>query len=372
MNIICPQCSATGTISEALVPDGGKVVVCPKCRSKFSVTKVSSKVGPVALSSLLSPDEKTPVKCPECGASGSLPTHRIPAAGTTVTCPKCKARFHAKRSIPSPTAPPATAAAAGENVPFRCPQCGREGSLPGSRVSEGGMGMNCPVCNARFFVRRPGEARPGVTATPPGQPVTTHDGGARPVSTSPGLVGTSVTGVGPLSPTGSSSRGNPVGASAASRGAGSGSALALDDIWSGPSTTRAVAGGAGAAFVGAMIWAFITVMTGYQIGWMAIGVGALVGFAVKFFGRGTDQTFGFIGAGLALFGCVIGNLMAACAFISADPRNPGFISVFLDALGNPGTAARIMGAAFHPLDVLFYIFAVSTGYKVAVSNEQGT
>jgi hypothetical protein len=130
-----------------------------------------------------------------------------------------------------------------------------------------------------------------------------------------------------------------------------------------------MAGGAGAAFVGAMLWAFITVITNYQIGWMAIGVGALVGFAVKFLGRGSEAKFGFIGAGLALFGCVIGNLMVACAFISNDPRNAGFLSILFEALFSPTTAARIMGANFHPLDILFYILAVSTGYRVALSSE---
>jgi len=34
-----------------------------------------------------------------------------------------------------------------------------------------------------------------------------------------------------------------------------------------------VGGGIAAAVVGAIIWAIITVVTGYQIGWMAVGVG---------------------------------------------------------------------------------------------------
>ncbi len=138
-----------------------------------------------------------------------------------------------------------------------------------------------------------------------------------------GLVSPSVAAT--LSPSAPAYRGDPTAAPIGPRGVGSGGAQSLDDMWSTPSLGRAFAGGAGAAVLGAVLWAFITVMTTFQIGWMAIGVGALVGFAVKFFGRGTEQTYGFAGAGLALFGCVIGNLMASCAFISSDPRNPGLI-----------------------------------------------
>jgi predicted Zn finger-like uncharacterized protein len=358
MNVKCPRCAATGTISEALVPDGGKTVACPKCRVKFTVTKAPSKAGPDPISSPLPPEEKVPVTCRACGASGSLPASRIPPGGATITCPKCKARFPVNRPVPAAAAITPATSSAGGTVPYRCPQCGREGSVSGRLVPEGGTGMNCPGCNTRFFVRRPGEADRDTPATPQPRAMPARNAADPTISSNPGLVGASVTVPRPLTPSGLPRLGN----------ARADTGPSLDEMW-GPSVGRAVAGGAAAALVGAMIWAFITVITSFQIGWMAIGVGALVGFAVKFFGRSTDQTFGFIGAGFSLFGCAVGNLMAACAFISSDPRNAGFISILFDALGSPGTAARIMGASFHPLDILFYIFAVSTGYKVALSNE---
>jgi hypothetical protein len=37
-----------------------------------------------------------------------------------------------------------------------------------------------------------------------------------------------------------------------------------------------IVGGAVAAAVGATIWAIITAVTNYQIGWMAVGVGFLI------------------------------------------------------------------------------------------------
>jgi len=53
----------------------------------------------------------------------------------------------------------------------------------------------------------------------------------------------------------------------------------------------ALAGGV-AALLGACIWAAVTVTTNYQIGWMAVGVGFLVGYAVRSFGKGIDKSFG--------------------------------------------------------------------------------
>ncbi len=74
--------------------------------------------------------------------------------------------------------------------------------------------------------------------------------------------------------------------------------------------------GLAAAFVGAVVWAIVTVTTKYQIGLVAIGIGALVGFAVRI-GNG-GKAFGILGAFLALFGCVLGNYFSLIAFASAQ------------------------------------------------------
>lgn len=79
-----------------------------------------------------------------------------------------------------------------------------------------------------------------------------------------------------------------------------------------------------ASLVGACIWAAISVATGYQIGYVAIGVGFLVGMAVKIFGKGIDQVYGYIGAVLSLFGCVLGNLFTIILFVSVYENIPFF------------------------------------------------
>src|SRR6266446_4098932 len=64
-----------------------------------------------------------------------------------------------------------------------------------------------------------------------------------------------------------------------------------------------------AAAVGAGLWALITIVTDYQIAWMAVGVGFLVGWAVRIAGKGTHRAFGMMGALLAFGCCAVGNLL---------------------------------------------------------------
>ena len=60
-----------------------------------------------------------------------------------------------------------------------------------------------------------------------------------------------------------------------------------------------------AAILGAGVWAAITVATNYQIGFMAIAIGLLVGYAVRTFGKGITSAFGVAGAILSLLGGAI-------------------------------------------------------------------
>jgi hypothetical protein len=126
----------------------------------------------------------------------------------------------------------------------------------------------------------------------------------------------------------------------------------------------ALLGGLVAALVGALIWAVITVTTGMRIGFMAIGVGFLVAWAVRTLGKGRDMTFGIIGGAFALLGCLLGNLLAACGFLAGQASEP-VISVTLRVLGNPSSIATILQTTFRGMDLLFYAIAVYEGYKLA-------
>lgn len=120
-----------------------------------------------------------------------------------------------------------------------------------------------------------------------------------------------------------------------------------------------------AASVGAIIWAAITAATEYQISWMAIGVGFLVGCAVQIFGKGVDKHFGVVGAVLSLLGCLAGNLLTVCIVVAEKEQIPR-----LDLLShlNLRVAVDMITITFEPIDLLFYGIALFVGYFASFRN----
>jgi hypothetical protein len=122
-----------------------------------------------------------------------------------------------------------------------------------------------------------------------------------------------------------------------------------------------LAGGV-AALAGAGIWTLVTVLTGYQIGFMAIGVGFLVGLAVQFAGKGINKIFGVMGAALALIGCLLGNYFTVVHFVG-EAEGLGFF----ETLGriSPAAIPELMAITFSPMDLVFYGIAVYEGFKLS-------
>jgi FtsH-binding integral membrane protein len=139
----------------------------------------------------------------------------------------------------------------------------------------------------------------------------------------------------------------------------------MRDARSKQSMALALLGGLLASVVAAFIWALITYVTHYQIGFMAVGVGLLVGFAVKYFGNGMSSTYGVIGAVFALFGCLLGNILAAIIGASLSDGIPilAIVSAFVTS---PGIVIEILKETFSPIDLLFYGLAVYEGFKFSV------
>lgn len=122
----------------------------------------------------------------------------------------------------------------------------------------------------------------------------------------------------------------------------------------------ALAVGLVAAVVSSLIWMAITYFTNYQIGWMALGVGFVVGWCVRWAGKGARPIFGFLGATLALLGCMLGNLLTACVSIAVQQQIT--VGQVLGAL-NTDLVLEIFKATFQPMDLLFYGLAIWWGYK---------
>lgn len=123
----------------------------------------------------------------------------------------------------------------------------------------------------------------------------------------------------------------------------------------------ALAGGI-AATIGAVAWAMITVATSYQIGWMAVGIGFLVGYAVRMLGKGITPLYGMVAAVLALLGCLAGNVLTACMLLSREQALPlGDVLLELD----PAVITKLLLATWQPMDLLFYGLAIYMAYQYA-------
>lgn len=121
-----------------------------------------------------------------------------------------------------------------------------------------------------------------------------------------------------------------------------------------------------AALVGAATWAAITYYTNYQIGFMAIGIGYLVGIVMQKFGHGRSQAFGILAALLAVGGCLVGNLFSACAF-GADQLGVSMMQIVQTL--TPTVAIEILQEGFTAIDALFYFLAVGAAFRASRATE---
>ena len=118
-----------------------------------------------------------------------------------------------------------------------------------------------------------------------------------------------------------------------------------------------LAAAVGAAILGAIGWAVITTVTNYRIGFVAVGVGFLVGLAIERFGGG-DARLPVIGAIIALIGCVLGDLLADAHLVSRDSHIP-----LTTVLSHPNFLWDVYTAAFRFLDAVFYAIAAYEGFR---------
>jgi hypothetical protein len=121
-------------------------------------------------------------------------------------------------------------------------------------------------------------------------------------------------------------------------------------------------GGLAASLIGAGIWTLITVLTKYQIGWMAVGVGFLVGICIRILGKGDAPIYGIMGAVLALLGCILGNIFSYYGVMA----NELHIKIS-EAYGIMGPF-EVLKEGFQIMDLLFYGLAIYEGFKFSIVN----
>ncbi len=122
----------------------------------------------------------------------------------------------------------------------------------------------------------------------------------------------------------------------------------------------ALAAAAGTSLVGALLWMGITVGTGMHIGYVALGVGAAVGFAVRYAGKGVTKIFGVIGAVFTLLGCIAGETLAVIQLAAAS-HGTDFFSVLPNVDFGKLLPAIIENAS--PITYFIYAIGIYEGYK---------
>ncbi len=123
-----------------------------------------------------------------------------------------------------------------------------------------------------------------------------------------------------------------------------------------------IAAGLGAAILGSLLWTGITVFTHSEFGLVAIAIGAGVGYAMRFAGKGVTKVFGVIGAVLSLLSCVAGEFFSAVE-LAATNEGIGF-SEMLSKI-DPGAAFQAIVTGSSIMTYIIWAIAVYEGYKLS-------
>ncbi|SFT63471.1 hypothetical protein SAMN05216474_1457 [Lishizhenia tianjinensis] len=121
-------------------------------------------------------------------------------------------------------------------------------------------------------------------------------------------------------------------------------------------------GGIAAAIVGALVWAGIAVISGYNLSLVAIGIGLLIGFSIRFTGKGIDEKFGITGGVLTLLSIILGDFLSIIFMISSE-----FEISFMEIIfgGNFGILMDLFLENLDLWTLIFWAVGIGEGYKFA-------
>lgn len=122
----------------------------------------------------------------------------------------------------------------------------------------------------------------------------------------------------------------------------------------------AIVAGLATALAGAILWMGIVVATGMELGLVAIAIGAGVGYAVRYAGKGVTNVFSIVGAVCTLLSCIAGQSFAVIHAIAVDQQEG-----FMDALNQVGIS-RILESIGENSNVISYVIygiGIYEGYK---------
>ncbi len=136
----------------------------------------------------------------------------------------------------------------------------------------------------------------------------------------------------------------------------------LENLKSEQNLPKAIISGIAAGIICAILWGAITVITNYQIGYLAIALGAGVGFTIRYFGKGITAIFGISGAIIAILSTVLGNFLSIIGYV-ANYEGLGYFETL--TLFDYSQLIPVMTETFSFMDIIFYAIAGYEGYKFA-------
>ena len=130
-------------------------------------------------------------------------------------------------------------------------------------------------------------------------------------------------------------------------------------ILSEQSLTNAIVVGVMASVFAAIAWASIVIGTGFQVSWIAVGIGFIVGKSVWLAGRGVREVFGIIGSGCAGFSIVLGQYLVV-VYIVSEMKDLSIMTVIF-SLNPIEIIGKIIGS-WSIFDMLFVVCALGAGF----------
>jgi hypothetical protein len=119
-----------------------------------------------------------------------------------------------------------------------------------------------------------------------------------------------------------------------------------------------------AALLGAALWMAVTIITHLHIGYVALAIGAMVGYAIRVVGKGSTIPFGVAGAVLTLLGCLLGQAGAEIQ-LAASQAGVGFFQALTGL--EPGALMTAIFEGSSPITYFIYAIGIYEGYKLSIN-----
>ncbi|WDV46580.1 hypothetical protein PV797_02520 [Clostridiaceae bacterium M8S5] len=128
------------------------------------------------------------------------------------------------------------------------------------------------------------------------------------------------------------------------------------------SLVKAIIGGFIGSIVGALVWAGVALIFDVKVGWLALGIGLLVGTLVNILGKGVSLPYRIVGVVFSLLGCALGNI-----FIIVGVFSKQFDMSYMEVIKNLSfdDTLYLLKETFDKIDVLFYAFAAYEGFVIS-------